>query len=410
MVRLDTSEKGDRGMTEYDAIVVGARCAGSPTAMLLARAGWRVLLVDRATFPSDTVSTHVVQPHGVARLRAWGLLDRLTSTGCPPIHTYTFDFGPVTISGAPGTAESPVAYAPRRIVLDKLLVDAAAEAGAEVREGFHVDEVLLDNGRVIGIRGRQRVGQPVTEHARVVVGADGVHSTVARTVEAAHYRDKPQLLCGYYAYWSGLPTHGRFETFIRPNRGFAAVATNDDLTLVISGWPYAEFSANKVDLEGNYLRSFELAPEFAARVHAARRQTRIIGSAVPNYFRRPYGPGWALVGDAGYNRDFITAQGISDAFRDAELCSTALTRVFSGIQPYDDALDSYHSARDSQVLPMYEMTTELATLQPPPPEMQRLLGAMVDNQEAMDGFVRANAGVDSPATFFSPENLGRITT
>src|SRR3954447_6022071 len=159
-------ERGGTDMTEYDAIVVGARCAGSPTAMLLARAGWRVLLVDRATFPSDTVSTHVVQPHGVARLRAWGLLDQLISTGCPPIHTYTFDFGPVTISGAPGTAESPVAYAPRRIVLDKLLIDAAAEAGAEVRERFHVDEVLLDNGRVIGIRGRQRGGQPGTQHAR----------------------------------------------------------------------------------------------------------------------------------------------------------------------------------------------------------------------------------------------------
>ena len=120
----------------YDAIVVGARCAGSPTAMLLARKGYRVLLVDRATFPSDTVSTHIVQPLGVAALARWGLLDRLVATGCPPIDTYAFDFGPFTIAGAPGTATAPVAYCPRRTVLDKLLVDAAAEAGAEVREGF----------------------------------------------------------------------------------------------------------------------------------------------------------------------------------------------------------------------------------------------------------------------------------
>ena len=124
----------------YDAIVVGARCAGSPTAMLLARRGYRVLLVDRATFPSDTMSTHVVHPLAVAALRRWGLLDRLVATGCPPLEIYAYDFGPFTIAGEPGTQDSPVAYCPRRTVLDKLLVDAAAEAGVEVREGFVVEE------------------------------------------------------------------------------------------------------------------------------------------------------------------------------------------------------------------------------------------------------------------------------
>src|SRR5215213_870696 len=137
----------------YDVIIVGARCAGSPTAMLLARKGYRVLAVDRASFPSDTVSTHVVQPLGVAALARWGLADRLAATGCPPIHTYSFDFGPITLAGAPGTEDAPVAYCPRRTVLDKLLVDAAAEAGAEVREGFTVDEIQFDDGRVTGIRG-----------------------------------------------------------------------------------------------------------------------------------------------------------------------------------------------------------------------------------------------------------------
>src|SRR5215212_7029494 len=129
----------------YDAIVIGARCAGSPTAMLLSRKGYRVLVVDRATFPSDTVSTHVVQPLAVAALRRWGLAARLAATGCPPIHMYTFDFGPFTLSGAPGTNDAPVAYCPRRTVLDKLLVDAAAEAGAEIRENFTVDEVLVED-------------------------------------------------------------------------------------------------------------------------------------------------------------------------------------------------------------------------------------------------------------------------
>src|SRR5262249_32930566 len=151
-----------------DVIVVGARCAGSPTAMLLARKGYKVLVVDRATFPSDTVSTHLIHPPGVSALRRWGLLDRLGATGCPALHTYKFDFGPFVISGSPGTGEnSTVSYAPRRTVLDKLLVDAAAESGAEVREGFTVDEVVVDANRVTGIRGRG-TGNPVTEKARFV--------------------------------------------------------------------------------------------------------------------------------------------------------------------------------------------------------------------------------------------------
>src|SRR4030081_1108265 len=153
------------GQEQYDAIVAGARCAGSPTAMLLARKGYRVLVVDRATFPSDTISTHVVQPLAVGALARWGLLERLTATGCPPMHPYTFDFGPVTISGAPGTTQAPVAYCPRRTVLDKLLVDAAAEAGAEIREAFTVDELVMENGRAVGIKGHSRSGASVTERA-----------------------------------------------------------------------------------------------------------------------------------------------------------------------------------------------------------------------------------------------------
>jgi 2-polyprenyl-6-methoxyphenol hydroxylase-like FAD-dependent oxidoreductase len=392
----------------YDAIVVGARCAGSPTAMLLARQGYRVLVVDRATFPSDTVSTHIVHPPGIASLRRWGLLDRLLLTGCPPIHTYAVDFGPFTLAGAPGTDDSPVAYGPRRTVLDKLLVDAAAEAGAEVREGFTVEEILLEDGRISGIRGRGRQGETVTERARVVVGADGRHSLLARATRPEQYHQKPQLLCGYYTYWSGLPMDGRFQTWVRHERGFAAWPTNDDLTVVIVGWPFAELEANRGDIEGNYRQTLELAPEFAQRVRAATREERFLGTAVPNYFRRPYGPGWALVGDAGYNKDFITGHGMHDAFRDAELCATALDETFTGSRDFDAAMGDYQATRDRQVLPMYELTTQLATLEPPPPDFQQLLFAMHGNQEAMDGFARVLAGVTSPAEFFSEENAGRM--
>jgi len=392
----------------YDVIVVGARCAGSPTAMLLARKGYKVLLVDRATFPSDTISTHLIHSPGVSILKQWGLLDRVVATGCPPIDTYAFDMGPFVISGAPGTDDAPVAYGPRRTVLDKLLVDAASEAGVQVREGFTVQEVLREDGRVIGIRGHGRGGQTVTEHARVVVGADGLYSLVARAVAPEQYNEKPQLEAGYYTYWSGLPMNGRFEAFDRDDRAWAAWPTNDDLTLVIVGWPFAQFEANKADVEGNYLEAFERAPEFQERIRAARREERFVGASVPNFFRRPFGPGWALVGDAGYNKDFITAQGIADAFRDAELCANALHESFSGARSFDVAMQAYQTARDEHVLAMYEFTCQFASFTPPSPDMQQFFKAVHGNQAAMDGFARVFAGVTSPAEFFSEENVGSI--
>jgi 2-polyprenyl-6-methoxyphenol hydroxylase-like FAD-dependent oxidoreductase len=293
-------------------------------------------------------------------------------------------------------------------VLDKLLVDAAAEAGAEVRERFAVDELVVSDGQVTGVCGRTADGDRVTEHARVVIGADGRHSFVAKTVSPHQYHDKPQLLSGYYAYWRDLPMDGRFEVYIRENRAFAAWPTNDDLTLVIGGWPMAEFEANRTDIEGNFLAMLELAPAFADRLRAGTRETRFVGAAVANYFRKPYGPGWALVGDAGYNRDFITGQGIHDAFRDAEMCATALDETWRGVRSFDQAMGAYQSARDAQVYPMYEFTTQLATLEPPPPDLERLLAAVYGNQAAMDGFAKVNAGVLSPAEFFAPANAGQI--
>lgn len=392
----------------FDAIVVGARCAGSPVAMLLARKGYHVLVVDRATFPSDTNSTHILHPHAVAALARWGMLYRIVATGCPPVDTYAFDFGPFAISGSPGTDEFPLAYCPRRTVLDKILVDAAAEAGAEVREGFTVDDVLIEDGRVAGIKGHHQGSAGVTERSRVVIGADGWHSTVARAVKPARYNERPPLLAGFYAYWSGLPMHGRYEVFVRPHRGFGVAPTNDGLTMVVAGWPAAEAAAHKDDVEGGYLGTLALVPEFAERLRGARRETRIAGAAVPNYFRKPYGPGWALVGDAGYIKDPITAQGIRDAFQDAERCADALDAWLSGRRPFDDALGAYQRARDRHALPMYDFTCELATLEPPPPEMQQLLASIHGKRKAMDAFMRTCAGTMSPAEFFAPGTISAL--
>jgi len=403
-------EKDLRMGNVYQAIIVGARCAGSPLAMLLARKGYRVLLVDRATFPSDTLSTHVVQPLAVAALSRWGLLARLVQTGAPSIDTYTFDFGPLTLAGAPGTKDAPLAYCPRRTVLDKLLVDAASESGVHLREDFTVEQVVMENGRVVGITGRTTGGELILERADIIVGADGRNSLVAETVQAEKYNERPPLLAPYYTYWSDLPMYGRFETYIRPNRGFAAAQTHDGLTMIVGGWPYSEFASNRKDIEGNYLKLFELAPEFADRLRGAKREARLVGAPTPNFFRKPYGPGWVLVGDAGCIKDPITAQGINDAFRDAERCAIALDESLAGVRTFDDAMSEYHQDRDAKVLPMYEFTCQLASLEPLPPPMQHLFGAIAGNQKAMDGFAQVNAGTISPAAFFSPENVRAIMT
>jgi 2-polyprenyl-6-methoxyphenol hydroxylase-like FAD-dependent oxidoreductase len=394
--------------TNYDAIVVGARCAGAATAMLLARAGYQVLVADRATFPSDTVSTHIIHPRGVAALARWGLRDRLAATRCPPIETYVFDFGALTICGAPGTEDTRFAYCPRRTILDKLLVDAAAEAGAEIREGFTVEAVVMEGGRVIGMRGHSRAGAPVVEHASVVIGADGRHSVVAKAVDSERYNEKPPLASIYYTYWSGLPMDGRWEIYSREACGFAAVPTHDGLTLAMALWPYAGSPAKKHDVELHYWRVLEQMPELARRIRGARREASFAGAAIPNFFRKPYGNGWVLVGDAGYLKDPVTAQGITDAFLDAERCATALDECFRGTRSFDEAMHAYQRDRDEHALPMYEFTCQLATLGPPDEGLQQLLAVIHGNQRLMDAFAQSYAGTISPSEFFAPQNVGAI--
>jgi flavin-dependent dehydrogenase len=265
----------------------------------------------------------------------------------------------VTIAGSPQPIDGHArAYCPRRTVLDQLLVDAAVEAGAELRAGFAVDELLAADGTVTGIRGHARGASAIFERARVVVGADGRHSTVARTVEPERYDERRSRLAMYYAYWSGLPVSG-FDTTVRAEdrRGWAAAPTHDGLTVLPFAWPVEEFHANRSDIEGNFLATMALAPESAERVRAARRESRFVGSAeLPGYFRKPFGPGWALVGDAGYHKNPITAMGISDAFRDAKLLTDALDAFFSGRGDFEQCMGDYQQARDRDARPVYEFT------------------------------------------------------
>jgi flavin-dependent dehydrogenase len=393
----------------YDVIVIGARCAGSPTAMLLARKGYRVLLLDRDTFPSDHMSSHWIHQPGVARLEQWGLRERLAVTGCPPITSIAMDFGPLVLRGTPPPAgDVAEAYSPRRTVLDKLLVDAAVEAGAELREHFPVQDLAWDGDRVSGITGRSASGMTVTERARIVIGADGVHSLVARQVQAPTYNARPTFQCGYYSYWSGVPLDG-VEFYPRDHRGLGGIPTHGGLAIIIAAWPHDEFPAFRADVERNFLETLELAPAFAERVRQGRREERFTGTAeLFNFFRRPYGPGWALVGDAGYHKDPITAQGITDAFRDAELVADAVDAGLACKRPIQEAMAEYEQRRNQAVLPMYEHTCQLASFEPPPAEMQQLLAALRGNQADTDIYMGVIAGTTPIPEFFAPDNVGRI--
>jgi 2-polyprenyl-6-methoxyphenol hydroxylase-like FAD-dependent oxidoreductase len=222
----------------YDAIVVGARCAGSPTAMLLARKGYRVLLLDRATFPSDTPKGHFIQPSGVAYLERWGLLGRVVAAGTPAVRRTTF-----ALAGSPRwpTGQVAEAYAPRRSLLDQILVEAAVAAGAELRERYSVEGLVVEAGRVTGIRGRVN-GRAATESARIVIGADGIYSRVARAVDAPAYQVRPALSGAYWGYWSGVSLEG-IEFSPRDGRLAGAFLTNDDLVCVWAQWRHSEFHA-----------------------------------------------------------------------------------------------------------------------------------------------------------------------
>jgi flavin-dependent dehydrogenase len=395
----------------FDVIVVGARCAGAPTALLLARKGYKVLLLDRGTFPSDMpFSNHYVHQTGSARLKRWGLLDALAATNCPPIRTNHFDYGAFSLTGSPVPAEGGVteAYAPRRLKLDPVLVDAAVKAGVELREGFSVQEVLWEKDRVSGIRGHQKNGDTVSEHARITVGADGMFSTVAKAVKAEEYKTGPALEGSWYAYFSGVPMIG-WHLWLRQDRVIFAYNTNDNLSLIGVAFAAKDLPMVRADVEKHHSAVIqEHAPELWERMQAGRRESRYVGGAIPSFVRKPYGPGWALVGDAGYQKDPCTASGITDAFGSAEWLAEAIDTGFSGRQPLEQALAGYEQTRNQTELPYFDLTTQLAALAPPPPEVQQLLEALRDNPEQRSRFFGMLAHTVPVPEFFSPENMQEI--
>ena len=394
----------------YDAIVIGARCAGAVTAMLLARQGHRVLLLERGVFPSDVHRGHFIHRHGPKRLADWGLLERVVDTNCPPLTTHLSDFGDFPLIGIEIRVGNVAwGYAPRRRQLDQVLVEAAVEAGVEFRPNFLVESCLWEGDRVKGIRGRDhRKRISSTEEALITVGADGRNSTLSRVVGASAYEETPTLTCCYFSYWSGMPTEG-FEWYLRKNRVIFAFRTNDDLTAIFIGWPINEFGLVRADIEGQFMRVVDMIPEFAERVRSGRREERFYGSAdMPNYLRRPSGPGWALVGDAGCHKDPMMAHGICDAFRDADFLTTAIHEGLAGQCPLDEALMRYERRRNEATMAEYRENIAAAKFTPISPELLQIRSALRGNQKDTNRFIMMLEGWISHEEFFNPGNLQRI--
>jgi flavin-dependent dehydrogenase len=375
-----------------DVVVVGARVAGAATAMLLARLGHDVVVVDQASFPSDTLSTHSIARSGVVQLRRWGLLDEVLDSGAPAIRQVTFNAAGESVTRTiKHKAGVDLVVAPRRYVLDTILAAAAQRAGAEVRPGVTVTGLRRDrHGRVVGVVGHDRAGAPVEVGARYVIGADGLGSRVARSVGAPVNEGGPAGGAAQYAYYAGIPWTG-FEFFVA-ERSFAGVfPTHDGQACIWVCNPAADArtvrrrTGSREEAFGDLLE--RSAPPLAERLRHARRTSPVQGMLrQPNQLRQAVGPGWALVGDAGYYRDAVTAYGISDAFHHAEILAVALDQALGATAEAEEtgALARYQQQRDQALREIFELTCRLSAYPPVPTfvELQKQLAGAIDKEAA----------------------------
>ncbi|MFE9812656.1 NAD(P)/FAD-dependent oxidoreductase [Streptomyces sp. NPDC005227] len=388
----------------YDVIVIGARCAGSPTAMLFAQQGYRVLLLEKAHFPQDTLSSHYIHQQGIALLNRWGLLDKIRDSGAQPITHQRYEGPGVRIEGFSLPIDGlRTTYAPRRYVLDPILADGAVAAGVDFQQGCAVNDLLFDGDRVTGVRYTTPAGTVTTEGARLVVGADGMRSLVARKTGAPNVIEHPRMTCTYYSYWAGVPSD--FELYERTGRWIGVLPTNDDLTLLMAYFPQEDFGHVRKAVEPAYLDAFRTtAPELYERMQAGERVEQLYGTGhQDNYFRKAYGPGWVLVGDAVNHKDSITARGITEAFVQAQTLTDAIGQNLHEDTVLKPALRRYENSLGDEALNHYQGALNVAELKPE--GRTDMLRKLVGHQQHIDRYFSTLSGACSIDDFYNDELL-----
>jgi flavin-dependent dehydrogenase len=397
----------------WDAIIVGSRVAGASLGMLLARAGRRVLLLDRASFPSDTMSTHFLWPRTSGFLKTWDLLEQLEATGCPPIRRMRVTMDGLEYSGAPSAVRGAESmYCPKRTILDALLVDAAREAGAEVREGVTAREVIWSERRVTGVIVEDGRGNRNELSARIVVGADGLNSRVARAVSAPFKFYEPPLTFAFYAYWDGVPLD-HFGSHRAAGCRVLEFATHNGQTCIYVGWPMQRWEQLKSNIQRSYLDAIDAAWGLRDRAAQGRRASRLNGSSkLPNYYRQSTGPGWALVGDAAHHLDPTTGMGIGNAFLGAELLARAIHAALYEISTdrFDRAMSEYEGQFYSQTSHIWDWTIRAGANFKQNAGMIDFFRGVLTNARDTTRMFDVFAGSQPMETLFTPELIARYST
>lgn len=387
-------------MTEaFDVVIVGARCAGAPLAIMLARAGVRVCLLDKDRFPSDTLSTHAVQPVGVQVLERIGVLDSLLKLAPPMVRgRMVFDDAVVLIDDIVGLTGAPV-LSVRRPALDQILVGAAADAGADVRTQTAVTGLVMEDRRVAGVT------TPTGElRASLVVGADGTRSAVARMVEAEEYCPTATGRLFMWAYYEADPSNGEMWIGKLADYVYLVTPTDSGLTLVAACPSIDRRGEARTNREAVYEAGVRAWPELHAGLTGARREGPIHTMANANgFFRRSAGPGWVLVGDAGHFKDPSPGQGIADALRQGEKLAEAIGRALGdGNGKADDVLRDWWRWRDEDAWEMYWFALDAGEAGPMPPLRHEVMRRIAADRELTKTLLRIFNHEVRPSELFTP--------